>query len=487
MTRTATLRALTAPAALAAALALSACAQDRGGEPSEASAPSSTPPPETSATSATQTPPAIGAGEPSQGGLVVYRDYAAVVARPGDTVRQMADRVGISPSELAAYNGLPTSYQPKPGDELVLPPRPEGYRIMSRDGEEETPTSSAPASTTGPGEMETETRGDAQPAASPRSGWDPARIGEAIDRTPDGNGTDVAATPPDPASGDGYREVSYHKVGPDETIYSIARDYGLPAERLIAWNALSGPSYSVREGQVLVIPNASAAAAPEGRAPRITPPGEAGDATPPPSAGRPLPPDTVAPRPLESPQLGRFQTLGETATAAQAPEEAPEEPPAQAAPEPAAPQETASASRQAPASSETRAEPDAPAPSASGGLFMRPVPGEILRPYSREPGDEKNEGVDFAAEPGQPVRAAADGTVALVSTSLGEWGNIVLIRHDDRLMTVYGRMGAVAVSKGETVQAGDVLGDVAPGEGGPSTLHFEVRRGALTEDPQDYL
>lgn len=485
MTRTATLRALTAPAALAAALALSACSQDRGAEPSAAS----TPPPETSATPATQTPPETGAGEPSQGGLVVYRDYAAVVARSGDTVRKMADRVGISPSELAAYNGLPTSYEPRPGDELVLPPRPEGYRIESRESEEEeAPVSSAPARTTEPEETErgTETQGDAQRATSPRSGWDPARIGEAIDRAPDGNGTDAAATPPDPTSGDGYREVSYHKVGPDETIYSIARDYDLPAERLIAWNALSGPSYSVNEGQVLVIPNALTAPR-EGRAPKVTPPGEAGDATPPPSAGRPLPPDTVAPRPLESPQLGRFQTRGETDPSAQAPEEAAEEPPVEAAPERDAPQETASASRQAPSAPETRAEPDAPAPSASGGRFMRPVPGEILRPYNREPGDEKNEGVDFAAEPGQPVRAAADGTVALVSTSLGEWGNIVLVRHDDRLMTVYGRMGAVAVSKGETVEAGDVLGDVAPGEEGPSTLHFEVRRGAVTEDPQNYF
>ena len=77
--------------------------------------------------------------------------------------------------------------------------------------------------------------------------------------------------------------------------------------------------------------------------------------------------------------------------------------------------------------------------------------------------------------------------MALVSTSLGEWGTIVLVRHDEELMTVYGRLSDAAVAKGQRVAAGQVLGSVASPASGPARLHFEVRRGAFSEDPSIWL
>jgi murein DD-endopeptidase MepM/ murein hydrolase activator NlpD len=479
MTRSATSPAPALTAALAAAALLGACA--RPAPPEEAA-----PPPQTQAPAAeapADTAPAAGSGDPDSRGVVVYRDYAAVVARRGDTVQRMAERVGVPAPELAAYNGLPTSYVPKPGDELVLPPRQGGYpappaaqSAAAQPAAQGAPLSEAPAA--------------AAPAAGAEAtqdspgGWNPARIGALLsdDEAEPEAPAPADSQPPAPSSGDGYREVAYHEVAPQETVYSIARRYGVPAETLIAWNALSGPNYSVSPGQVLVIPGAGQRPAAE-EAARLNAPGESGQAAPPPSAGAPLPPDTVRPRPLESPRLGRFQTPpaepgAETAEAA-APEPATAgaEPPTEAPPTeaPAADPDPAAAPR------------SAAAPAAGDGRLLRPVPGEVLRPYSRQPGEARNDGVDFAAEVGQPVRAAADGTVALVSTSLGEWGNIVLLRHDDRLMTVYGRMGTVAVAKGETVRAGDVLGDVAAPDQGRPSLHFEVREGAFSQDPVDFF
>ena len=81
--------------------------------------------------------------------------------------------------------------------------------------------------------------------------------------------------------------------------------------------------------------------------------------------------------------------------------------------------------------------------------------------------------------------AAEDGTVALVSTSLGDWGTIVLVRHDSEIMTVYGRLGEVAVSKGQQIARGQAIGTVADGD--PPMLHFEVRRGAFSENPETYF
>ena len=84
--------------------------------------------------------------------------------------------------------------------------------------------------------------------------------------------------------------------------------------------------------------------------------------------------------------------------------------------------------------------------------------------------------------------AAAGGEVALVSQSLGGLGTIVLIRHGTEYMTVYGRLGTVAVTKGQAIKRGDTVGAVAaPNEGERPMMHFEVRRGAFSEDPTTFF
>jgi len=60
-------------------------------------------------------------------GIATYEGYQAAVAREGDTVASIAARIGLSASELGAYNGLSASHPLQAGDELVLPPRPGGY------------------------------------------------------------------------------------------------------------------------------------------------------------------------------------------------------------------------------------------------------------------------------------------------------------------------------------------------------------------------
>ena len=176
-------------------------------------------------------------------------------------------------------------------------------------------------------------------------------------------------------------------------------------------------------------------------------------------------------QPLASPNLSQYQSP---------PPSAPETPAAaptsiSAAPAATVPVQTASV------------EAPAPAPAAAPGKLARPVPGRIVSEFNRSGSGQRNDGVDFAATAGEPVSAAAAGTVALVSRSLGEWGNIVLVRHTDEMMTVYSRLGDIAVSKGDTVAAGQRLGSVGAPDSGPTTLHFEVRKGAFSEDPAGYF
>ena len=70
-------------------------------------------------------PSATAGATPDATGIVTYDGYVAAVARSGDTVASVAQRIGISALELGAYNGLSPTHPLRSGDELVLPPRPD--------------------------------------------------------------------------------------------------------------------------------------------------------------------------------------------------------------------------------------------------------------------------------------------------------------------------------------------------------------------------
>jgi murein DD-endopeptidase MepM/ murein hydrolase activator NlpD len=96
-------------------------------------------------------------------------------------------------------------------------------------------------------------------------------------------------------------------------------------------------------------------------------------------------------------------------------------------------------------------------------------------------------GLDIAAAPGAPVRAAADGVV-IRATRSGGLGKAVYLSHGFGLSTRYGHMAKIEVKAGQRVQRGDVIGYV--GNTGRSTgyhLHYEVHLDGEPVDPAPYL
>ena len=144
---------------------------------------------------------------------------------------------------------------------------------------------------------------------------------------------------------------------------------------------------------------------------------------------------------------------------------------APAAPAPAAP---AAAAPAAPAA----AAPAAPA--ASTSRMQMPVQGAIIRPYVKK----KNDGIDIAAAPGTAVQAAADGTVAAITKDT-EQVPILVLRHDNGLLTVYANLDGITVAKGASVKRGQTIAKVRAGD--PGFLHFEVRDGFESVDPTPYV
>jgi murein DD-endopeptidase MepM/ murein hydrolase activator NlpD len=131
---------------------------------------------------------------------------------------------------------------------------------------------------------------------------------------------------------------------------------------------------------------------------------------------------------------------------------------------------------------------------ASALPFGRPMPGDPdmtsgfgyrSDPFTRRPA--LHTGLDFRAEHGAAVRAAAGGTVVAAERD-GGYGNMVEIDHGNGVSTRYAHLSAIVVAEGETVRAGAVVGRV--GTTGRSTgphLHYETRINDEAVDPQRFL
>lgn len=126
--------------------------------------------------------------------------------------------------------------------------------------------------------------------------------------------------------------------------------------------------------------------------------------------------------------------------------------------------------------------------------FRQPLPGELaftsgfgarLDPFTR--GYALHTGVDMRAEAGAPVHATAAGRVTAAEYA-GGYGNMVEIDHGRGLVTRYAHLSGTAVSVGQRVEAGAVVGFAgSTGRSTGSHLHYETRIDGEPVDPQRFL
>jgi murein DD-endopeptidase MepM/ murein hydrolase activator NlpD len=120
------------------------------------------------------------------------------------------------------------------------------------------------------------------------------------------------------------------------------------------------------------------------------------------------------------------------------------------------------------------------------GQLSWPVSVPITSPFGWRWG-RMHEGIDLGAAYGTPIAAAAAGTL-IYAGWLGGYGNLTVIDHGGGLATAYGHQSRIAVSVGQQVARGEIIGYV--GSTGHSTgphLHFEVRVNGQAVDPLGYL
>lgn len=205
--------------------------------------------------------------KPDPRGIISYPSYQVAVARRGDSVADVAARIGLPAADLARFNGMDPGDKLREGEVLALPRRV------------------------------------AEPAGQPGSVDIAAVAGSAIDSAPDTTPVQTTALEPaaKPAPAPAGPEPVRHKVARGETAYTISRLYQVPVKSLAEWNGL-GSDFAVREGQYLLIP-VKDQPAPARAAETVTPPGSGSPTPTPPSATEPLPEEKIAAEAPEKPKV----------------------------------------------------------------------------------------------------------------------------------------------------------------------------------------
>lgn len=130
--------------------------------------------------------------------------------------------------------------------------------------------------------------------------------------------------------------------------------------------------------------------------------------------------------------------------------------------------------------------------SALKGLLIFPVKGRIINPYGPYRHPRLNvqafrNGIDIAAERGEPVKAVHAGTI-LYSGWFKGYGSVVIIDHGDHFYSVYAHLEDVFKSVENRVEAGDVIATAGDsGVMGAAGVYFELRHHERPLDPMEWL
>jgi lipoprotein NlpD len=228
-----------------------------------------------------------------------------------------------------------------------------------------------------------------------------------------------------------------------DTLYSVAWQNGLNFRQLAEMNAIR-PPYTIYIGQSLHI------APPAGA--RSTPLSTAGPAP----ASRPPAAPEAQPGSTGSPPVPRHGTVMATPVAV---------PKRAAVPELAAGNE--------------------PALPAIVTHWVWPARGPLLRGYTPDATGKK--GIDIGGKIGQPIVSAADGKVVYSGSGLVGYGRLIIIKHNDSLLSAYGHNSELLVTEGDYVKAGQVIAKMGSSGTSSARLYFEIRQDGKPVNPLRYL
>jgi len=114
-----------------------------------------------------------------------------------------------------------------------------------------------------------------------------------------------------------------------------------------------------------------------------------------------------------------------------------------------------------------------------------PVQGRVVQTFSKT--NLVRKGIDIGGRPGEPIRAAAAGSVVYAGSGLLNYGKLIILKHNDNYLSAYAYNRALLVKEGDTVAVGQHIADMGSKAGGDAMLHFEIRYDGRPINPLKYL
>jgi lipoprotein NlpD len=246
-----------------------------------------------------------------------------------------------------------------------------------------------------------------------------------------------------------------YTVKKGDTLLRIALDFGQNYRDIVAWNNLSNPN-DIKVDQVL----------------RVAPPDSvAGTATSPVA----MPPvEKTPPLPRKSTPRGDKRAFSEAALAELK----------------ANGGDKADARGDKPDPAPVIADKPAISPGATVTAtdddrlsWMWPSDGKIVATFD----EGKNKGIDIAGKAGQQVMAAGAGKVMYAGSGIRGYGNLVIVKHSNSLLSAYAHNRNIVVKEGQNVNKGQMIAEMGDSDADSVKLHFEIRQQGKPVDPSKFL
>jgi len=125
------------------------------------------------------------------------------------------------------------------------------------------------------------------------------------------------------------------------------------------------------------------------------------------------------------------------------------------------------------------------APAGDPGRWLWPTQGRLLSTFGAN--DPARKGIDIGGQTGQPVIASAAGQVVYSGSGLIGYGELIIIKHSDRMLSAYAHNSKRLVSEGQQVTAGSQIAEMGTNDRNQAVLHFEIRVNGRPENPLNYL
>lgn len=281
-----------------------------------------------------------------------------------------------------------------------------------------------------------------------------------VDRPVNGRPAEAprATAPQAPATGP-VRQLEnrfYYTVRKGDTLLQIALDFGQNYRDLVIWNNLANPN-DIKVDQVL----------------RVLPPEGA------PQTGSVATTTGIETRTLNNQPAGgvpnKTGPRGEKRPYSDATLAELQKPEGTAAP--------AAPARSEPRPAEKPAEPPAAiAPDDENIAWVWPAEGRVVSTFS-----DGKRGIDIAGKLGQPVVAAGAGKVLYAGSGIRGYGNLVIVKHSNNLLSAYAHNKTIFVKEDQNVSKGQKIAEMGNSDSDEVKLHFEIRHQGKPVDPTRFL